>query len=388
MKISGFKTYLVEGIKYNWTLLKIETDAGVHGWGEATNWPGSPLVEAACQHLGQVIVGQDASRIDFLWTKLYRDYSWLGQAGPLLSAISAIDIALWDIKGKSLGVPVYQLLGGAYRTRLQLYANYWFTEGAHTAEDYARQARETVAQGFTALKFDPFAHVNYWYGEDLTDNNSLSEPQKQLALTLVREVASAVGREIPIAIETHAFLNGPTAIEMAQRLSRLDFNCMWYEEPALPEFPDAILDIRRQIQLPVCVGERLHSRFMAKVALEKGIADIIMPDITRCGGISELRKIANLAETYNIPIAPHNPNGPISTIASAHVMATVPNFFRLEFIVNDVAWRDTCLSHPLPIEDGHFVLADRPGLGFDLDEHILRAHPGIRVSPDDRVFYV
>jgi galactonate dehydratase len=388
MKISGFKTYLVEGIKYNWTLLKIETDAGVHGWGEATNWPGSPLVEAACQHLGQVIVGQDASRIDFLWTKLYRDYSWLGQAGPLLSAISAIDTALWDIKGKSLGVPVYQLLGGAYRTRLELYANYWFTEGAHTADDYARQARETVAKGFTALKFDPFAHVNYWYGEDLTDNNSLSEPQKQLALTLVREVAGAVGREIPIAIETHAFLNGPTAIEMAHRLSRLDFNCMWYEEPAPPEFPDAILDIRRRIQLPVCVGERLHSRFMVKVALEKGIADIIMPDITRCGGISELRKIANLAETYNIPIAPHNPNGPISTIASAHVMATVPNFFRLEFIVKDVAWRDTCLSHPLPIEDGHFVLPDRPGLGFDVDEHVLQAHPGIRVSPDDPVFYV
>ena len=243
--------------------MKIETDAGIHGWGEATNWPGSPLVEAACRHVGQFILGQDARRIDFLWTKTYRDMHWLGQAGPLLSAISAVDIALWDIRGKTLGVPVYDLLGGAYRRKIQLYANYWFTGGGHTPDDYAAQARETVAQGFTALKFDPFAHVHYAYGDDLSDNNGLTEAQKQLALDLVRAVAEAAGPDMAIAIETHAFLNGPTAVEMARRLAELRFNCMWYEEPALPEFPDAIADIRRQIPLPVCVGERLHSRFHA-----------------------------------------------------------------------------------------------------------------------------
>ena len=388
MKITNTKTFLVEGLKYNWTLFKIETDSGIHGWGEATNWPGSPLIEAACKHVGDFIIGQDARRLDYLWTKVYRDMNWLGQAGPLLSAISAMDIALWDIKGKAAGMPVYDLLGGLYRKKVQLYANYWFTGGGHSPEDYARQAKETVAKGFTALKFDPFAHVNYWYGEDLSDNNGLTEKQKQLSIDVVAAVAKAAGPEVAIAIETHAFLNGPTAVEMANRLAKLGFNCMWYEEPALPEFPDSIADIRSKITLPVCVGERLHSRFMLRGVLEKQAADIVMPDITRCGGISEMRKMANLAETYNVPIAPHNPNGPISTIASAHTMATVPNFFRQEFMVNDVPWRDECLSHPLPVSNGFFEMPDRPGLGFDIDESVLLAHPGLRTRPTDRTFYI
>ena len=136
------------------------------------------------------------------------------------------------------------------------------------------------------------------------------------------------------------------------------------------------------------MGERLHSRYMLHTVLEKKAADVVMPDITRCGGISEMRKMATLAECYNVPIAPHNPNGPISTIASAHTMATVPNFFRQEFMISDVSWRDECLSHPLPVEDGFFLLPDRPGLGFDIDESVLEAHPGIRTPPSDRVFYV
>ena len=388
MKISAVKTFLVEGVKYNWTLVKVETDAGIHGWGEATNWPGSPLIEAACQHVGEFALGMDARRIDYIWTKIYRDMHWLGQAGPLLSAISAIDIALWDIKGKALGAPVYQLLGGVYRERIQLYANYWFIDGDHSAASYARQAEETVAAGFSALKFDPFAHVNYGYGDDLSDSGDLDEGRKQLALDLVAAVAEAAGPMTPIAIETHAFLNGPTAVEMAHRLAALGFNCMWYEEPALPEYPEAIADIRRRIPLPVCVGERLHSRYMAKRILDAGAADILMPDITRCGGISEMRKIANLAEAYNVPIAPHNPNGPISTIASAYTMATIPNFFRQEFMVKDVSWRDDCLSHKLPIEAGAFVLPTRPGLGFDIDESVLSSHPGLRKSPRDRRYYI
>jgi galactonate dehydratase len=388
VKITAVKVWLVEGIKYNWTLLKIETDAGIHGWGEATNWPGSPLVEAACRHVGSYVIGWDARQIDFAWTRLYRDMHWLGQAGPLLSAISAIDIALWDIKGKALGVPVYELLGGTYRDRIQLYANYWFVEGGHRPEDYARQAREVAARGFTGLKLDPFAHINYRFGSDLAANGSLSEEQKRLALDVVLAVARAAGPEVAIAIETHAFLNGPTAVEMARRLAATGFNCMWYEEPARPEFPDAIADIRRQIPLPVCVGERLHSRFMLRSVLDRQAADIVMPDITRCGGISEMRKMANLAETFNVPIAPHNPNGPVSTIASAHAMASVPNFFRQEFMFKDVSWRDECLSHPLPIENGFFILPDRPGLGFDVNESILEAHPGIRAVPPGRVFYV
>lgn len=377
MRINNVKTWIVEGIKYNWVLLKIFTDEGITGIGEGTNWPGSPLILEACRHAGEVIVGEDPSRIDYLWTKLYRDFNWMGQAGPVMSAISAIDIALWDIAGKRAGLPVYQLLGGAYRLRIRLYANYWFLGGRGEPEEYAAQACDVKKRGFTACKMDPFAHVNYWYGEDLSENLSLTEEQKTKAVDRLVAVQEAVGPDFPIAVETHALLNGPTAVEMAHRIASAKINCMWYEEPAAPEYPDEIADIRRRISLPVCVGERVHSRFMARPLLEKHATDILMPDITRCGGISEMRKIASLCEAYNIPIAPHNPNGPISTIASAHVMASVPNFFRQEFMLTDVPWRDTVLDRPLPVRDGYFELNDQPGLGFDVVEAELESHPGI-----------
>lgn len=377
MKITQTKSWLVEGIKYNWALLKVYTDEGLTGIGEATNWPGSPLVFEACKYIGQLIVGEDPSRIDYLWSKLYRDLYWVGQTGPVMDAISAIDIALWDIAGKRAGMPVYELLGGAYRKAIPLYANYWFISGEGSPQEYARQAKVMKAAGFTACKLDPFAHTNYLYGTDLAANLSLNEEQKQLALDRLMAVQEALGPAFPIAIETHALLNAPTAVEMAHRIERAKINCMWYEEPAGPEFPDAIAAIKRQISLPVCVGERLHSRFMCRPILERNAADILMPDITRCGGISEMRKIAALAECYNVPIAPHNPNGPISTIASAHVMAAVPNFFMQELIVCDVAWRDRILDKPLPIRDGVFHLGDAPGLEFDLVEQELERHPGV-----------
>lgn len=380
MRISEVKVWLVEGVKYNWTLVKVFTDAGITGMGEATNWPGSPIVYNACQHVGQRIIGEDPTRIDYLWTKLYKDLHWMGQAGPVMDAISAIDIALWDIAGKRAGLPVYQLLGGAYRTRIPLYANYWFISGDGSPDAYAREARRMQAQGFTACKFDPFAHTSYFYGDDLSANLSLTEAQKQLAMERLLAVQEALGMGFPIAIETHAMLNAPTAVEMAHRIEKAGINCMWYEEPAGPEFPDAIREIKQQIALPVCVGERLHSRFMCLPILERHAADVLMPDITRCGGISEMRKIASLCECFNVPVAPHNPNGPISTIASAHVMATIPNFFLQEFMVTDVAWRDEVLDKPLPIANGVFILNDSPGLGFDLVEEQLERHPGV-VSP-------
>jgi galactonate dehydratase len=386
MKIEQVKTWLIEGLKYNWVLIKVFTDRGITGIGEATNWPGSPLVEEACKFVGTLLVGEDPTRIDYLWTKLYKDMNWLGQAGPLLSAISAVDIALWDIAGKRAGLPVYELLGGAYTKDILLYANYWFTRGSGSVQDYQDQAKEVVSAGFTACKLDPFAHTDYRYGTNLSTNLGLTEEKKQMALARLQAVASAVGPECPIAVETHAMLNGPTAVEMARRIESANINCMWYEEPAGPEFPDEIADIRRQISLPVCVGERLHSRFMFRGILERHAADIIMPDITRCGGISEMRKIATMSEAFNVPVAPHNPNGPISTIASAHVMASIPNFFRQEFIVQDVPWRDSVLDRPLPVSGGYFHLDDAPGLGFDLDEKQLALHPGVRTPRSG--FYV
>jgi galactonate dehydratase len=386
LKITEVRTWLVEGVVYNWTLIKIYTDVGLTGIGEATNWPGSPMVASACEFVGQYLIGQDASRIDYIWTKLYKDFHWLGQAGVLMSAISAVDIALWDIAGKAAKMPLFRLLGGAYRDKIELYANYWFVGGEGTPEEYGRHIRPVLERGFTACKLDPFAHINYLYGSDLRENLSLSESQKKTAMQRLSAVSGEAGRDFPIAVETHAMLNGPTAIEMAHLISRADLTCMWYEEPANPEFPSEIAEIKRQISLPVCVGERLHSKYMCRAVLERHAADILMPDITRCGGITEMKKIASLCECFNVPIAPHNPNGPISTIASAHVVATIPNFFRQEFIFSDVPWRDSVLSKPLPIENGFFYLDEAPGLGFDLNETEVERHPGIRTPR--KGFYV
>ncbi len=379
MRITEVRAWMVEGIKYNWVFVKVWTEDGLSGIGEGTNWPGSPLVLAACRHLGEVILGEDATRFDYIWTKLYRDFNWLGQGGPVLSAISAIDIALWDLAGKRANMPVYQLLGGAYRKRIKLYANYWFLKGTGQPEEYAEQALAVQQRGFRACKMDPFAHTSYWYGEDLQENLGLTESGKQLAIERLVAVQQAVGPDFPIAVETHALLNGPTAVEMAHRIARAGINCMWYEEPAGPEFPREIAAIKSQITLPVCVGERLHSRFMARPVLEAGAADILMPDITRCGGIGEMKRIATMAEAFNVPIAPHNPNGPISTIAAAHVMASIPNFFYQELMATDGPWRNACLDKPLPVRDGFYELDDTPGLGFDLVEEELERHPGVLV---------
>lgn len=375
MKIEKVEVWLVEGIKYNWTLLRITTDNGLTGVGEATNWPGSPLVYHAAKHLGERIVGLDPSRIDYIWSKLYRDLNWLGPTGVMMCAMSGIDMALLDLKAKSLGIPCYELLGGAFRKEILLYANYWFIKGGHNPEDYVRQAKEVVAQGFTGLKFDPFAHTNYLFGDDLSSNLTLTSAQEDLAYDIVRAVRDTVGPDVQLAIETHAMLSMPTALRMAERLAPL--NMMWYEEPVGPESANTLKYFRERTNVPICVGERHYSRWGFRPVLEQQLVDYIMPDITRCGGPSELKRIATMAETYNIQVAPHNPNGPLSTLASAHVCASIPNFFRQEFMFNDVPWRDTVISRPLNIKDGFYILDDAPGLGVDLVDEVMESHPGI-----------
>jgi galactonate dehydratase len=374
-RIADVKVWLVEGVKYNWTLLRITTEDGRTGIGESTNWPGSPIVYEATRHAGDRIVGLDPTRVDFIWSKLYRDLNWVGPTGASLCAISGIDMALLDWNAKALGVPLYRLLGGAYRTAIELYGNYWFTGGGHTPEAYAQQAATTVAKGFTGLKFDPFAHVEYLYGEDLSSDLALSPTAEQLAVDIVAAVRAAVGPDVLLLIETHAFLNAPTAVRMAARLE--PFGIGWYEEPVGPENPAALAAIRARLPVPISVGERHYTRWGIRAVLEANATDFLMPDITRCGGPSELKRMATMAETYGVPIAPHNPNGPLSTLASAHVCASIPNFYRLEFMVNDVPWRDAVIDHPLEIRDGRLCLSDRPGLGVDLVPGVIEAHPGI-----------
>jgi galactonate dehydratase len=375
MRISEVETWLVQGAKYNWTILRITTEDGMSGIGEATNWPGSPIVLEAVRHAGSRIIGDDSRRIDFIWNKLYRDLNWLGPTGAVLCAISGIDMALHDLNAKRLSVPLYQLMGGAFRTEIDLYGNYWFIGAEHDPADYARHARAAVERGFSGLKFDPFAHTAYFYGEDLTTNLALTPAQEKRAIDVVAAVREAVGPDVLLLIETHALLDSATAVRLAGRLE--PFSIGWYEEPVGPENPSALATLKRRIRLPIAVGERHYTRFGIREVLELGAADYLMPDIARCGGPGELRRMAAMAETYYVPIAPHNPNGPLSTLASAHVCAAIPNFFRLEFIVNDVAWRDTIMSQPLDVPRGQLRRSERPGLGVELVDAELAAHPGV-----------
>lgn len=389
MKITDVKVWLVEGVRYNWTMLKIYTDEGYTGVGEATNWPGSPVVYEAAKHIGGRIIGLDPMRTDFIWTKLYRDLNWIGPYGASLCAISGIDMALLDLKGKVYGAPCYDLLGGAFRKDILLYANYWFINGGHNIEDYTAAALKVKQAGFTGLKFDPFAHTSYFYGDDLAPDLMLTPQQQDLAFELCKAVRETVGREFDIMIETHAMLNYRIAVKMAQRLSTLDIT--WYEEPAGPENEKTLRAMRERIpsEVTVCVGERHYTRYGIRPVLENAISDIMMPDITRCGGPSEMKRMATMMEAYNVLLAPHNPNGPLSTIASAHVCASIPNFFRQEFMLIDVPWRDTIIDHPISemVSDGRLHLSDRPGLGVDLIEEEMERHPGIVKNPPAK-FYI
>ncbi|MEM9999502.1 MAG: enolase C-terminal domain-like protein, partial [Pseudomonadota bacterium] len=260
-------------------------------------------------------IGLDPRKTDFIWTKLYRDLNWVGPNGVSLCAISGIDMALLDLKAKMLGVPCYDLLGGGYRKEIRLYANYWFIKGGHNPEDYAESARKVKAAGFTGLKFDPFAHTSYLYGEHLSENLSLSKETQDLAYDISKAVRDAVGDDFDIMIETHALLNLRMAVKMAQRLADLDIT--WYEEPVGPENIDSLVAVRQRMpgNATLCVGERHYTRYGIRQVLERQICEIMMPDITRCGGPSEMKRMATMMEAYNVLLAPHNPNGPLSGLA-------------------------------------------------------------------------
>jgi galactonate dehydratase len=358
MKITAIRGHRVpSALGWPWILVTVETDAGLTGVGDATNWPGGRAVEGAIAELDGLLRGEDPRRIGPLWTKMQHHLTYVGSAGAAVGAIGGVDIALWDIAGKLSGMPVYQLLGGAYRTRIPLYANNWFAGTPREPEAFAEAARRTVSQGYRALKFDPLTGID-------PDSREASRTALEAAARMVEAVRAAVGPDIEIAVDTHARLDVPSVIRFAEMLEP---SRIWFlEEPVGPENPEAMADVRRRVKALICTGERLFTRHGFRRVLESHAADILMPDVVRTGGLSETKAIAALAEMYYIPIAPHNPNSPLSTLASAHLCAAIPNFARLEFLAVDAPWRDDILTAPLPVEDGHLVLSDRAGLGVDV----------------------
>ncbi|MBT3270074.1 galactonate dehydratase [Candidatus Poribacteria bacterium] len=369
MKITDLKVYRMAaptGGSTNWTFVRIETDEGIHGIGEASLQYKDDALEAELLDFRKYLIGKDPFRIDHIWTSLYRRVTWSGGA-VTISAISAIDLALWDIKGKALGVPVYELVGGESHDRIRIYANGWF-EGADGPESYAEKAAAAVADGYTAIKLYPFSGTQ-GAGQDRLSRGT----------AVVAAVREAVGPDIEIAIDIRARMNMWSARRVAQRLEPYDI--AWLEEPVMFDNVDSIAQLAREVSVPVATGEQLYTRWEFRALLEQNAVGIIQPDICHAGGMSELRKIAAMAETYYVMVVPHNSNGPISTVASLHLDMSIPNSYLQEVFVNWLPVYDEVLTNPLVIEDGQCRPPDGPGWGTDIDEDALAQYPPAAYTP-------
>ena len=361
MKVTGITTHICNCFRTNWVFVRIECDNGLHGVGEATLEHREQTVAAAVGELERYLIGRDPHEIEGFWHEAYRDAYWRG--GPvLMTALAGVEMALWDIKGKDLGVPVYQLLGGKVRDRVPTYANGWFSP-AKTPEEFAAKARTAVEQGFRGLKWDPFG----------TAYRTIEKKDLFGALACVEAVAGEVGPEVDILIEGHGRFDVPTALRIAKGLESFDIT--WFEEPIVPDDPEGMAEVTRRSNVPIAGGERLYSRWDARTYLERRCADVLQPDVSHVGGIGELKKIAAMAETYSRPVCPHNPLGPVTTAATLQLAACVPNFWLLETMSTDVPYRRSLTTEALRFESGCILIPDGPGLGIDLHLEALAEHP-------------
>jgi galactonate dehydratase len=318
-------------------------------------------VAEAVKELGRYLVGRDPSAIEGFWAEMYRDAYWRG--GPvLMSALAGVEMALWDIKGKVLGVPVYELLGGKVRDKVPCYANGWFAP-AKTPGEFAVKAKEAVAKGFAALKWDPFGKAFM----------NLSREEFNAAIDCVAAVHEAVGDKADLLIEGHGRFNVPTAVRVGRALEQ--FDPLWFEEPLPPDNMRGLAEVRARINVPVAAGERLYSRWDYREFFRLGCADFIQPDVSHGGGIMELKKIAAMAECHHIPFCPHNPSGPVANAATLQLAACVPNFHLLETMFSDVDYRRDISTEKVSFTDGFMSIPDGPGLGIDINEDAISEHP-------------
>jgi galactonate dehydratase len=349
----------------HWLLFKLSTDQdGLFGLGEASLHRYDDQIAGILQEwVGRYLVGKDPVHQETHWTRLHQDTPARGGALGS-SALSGIDIALWDLKGKILGRPVYELLGGPQRERLRVYANGWYTNPG-TPEQNATEAREVVARGFDAMKFDPFGQHNYF---------TISPAEAQLAEDRVAAVREAVGPNVDILVEVHAKFNVATAVHLGQRLER--YRPFWFEEPVSQENVSEMAQVRRQVRIPIATGERLYTKFPFFELIKHEAVDVLQPDICNAGGITELKKIAAIAEAQHLSMAPHNTNSPVGTVASFHLGASLPNFLIQEYHAEfyEPWFFDLCPDQPRRI-GATVPLPNGPGLGITLDESVARAHP-------------
>ncbi len=361
MRLADFRTFIVHDGYRSFVFLKLVTDDGLTGVGEGTVEWHELAVEACIRQMCGRVMGADPFQTEALWERLYRDGYWRNDL-LVMSAISAIDQACWDLKGKKLGVPVHALLGGKRRDRLRAYANAWYW-GCETPEQFARAAAKVVAEGYTALKWDPFGDA------DMT----MRPAAMAAAVANVAAVREAVGRDVDLCIEVHGRLAPAWAIEMARRLK--PFNPFFYEEPVPVENVEALAKVARAIDIPIATGERLCTKFQFAELFARQAVDIIQPDLCHAGGLTEVKKIAALAEAAYVHVAPHNSTGPVGTAAAVQLDAVIPNFLIQEYFVAQASWIDEVVEGGPRVVDGEIVVPDRPGLGVELREEAARAHP-------------
>lgn len=315
----------------------------------------------AIEDIKRVLIGQDPREIERIDHELYRDSYW--RVGPVLqSAISAVDIALWDIKAKICRVPVYEMLGGKVRDSIRMYANVWFA-GAKTPEEFAQAAKNAVSLGVTALKWDPFgkAYMN------------MSSADIRKSLEIVEAVRGAVGKDVDLLIEGHGRFDIATGIKIANELKV--FEPMFFEEPTPPDNLDALAEVHRKSPVPIAGGERIYSLNQFREFLEKGCADFAQPDVSHCGGISAIRKMAAMAEPCYIALAPHNPSGPVANAATLHLAASLTGFRILEICLTDVSWRRELTNERVIFDHGKIRIPEGIGLGLELNEENCKKYP-------------
>jgi galactonate dehydratase len=373
MKITAIETHVCHARMRNWIFVKVVTDQpGLWGWGEATLEWHTRAVVGAIEDLAQLLIGQDPTRIEYLWQMMYRQHFWHGNGVVRGTAISGIDVALWDILGKVHDVPCHRLWGGPVRDYIRLYSHlgggrmedFYQTSPADAAR-FAELAQRAVEEGFTAFKCMAVPETAPLEGL----------PPVLYAEACVRALREAVGPTIDIMVDCHARPSPRMGMRFAKALE--PFGLYWFEEPCWPETMADLAAIQRAVSTPIATGERLISQHAFRELLELRAASVIQPDVTHCGGLSEVRRIAAMAEAYRVAIAPHNPQGPVSTAASLEFGFATPAYIICESVHADVPWRQDVVAESFTVENqGRLVRpGHRPGLGVEINEAEVRKHP-------------
>ena len=373
MKISSIETRVCNARMRNWVFVKVLTDQdGLYGWGEATLEWHTRAVVGAVEDLSPLLIGEDPTRIEYLWQIMYRQHFWHSYGIVRATAMSGIDLALWDILGKLHGVPCHKLWGGPVRDDVRTYAHLgggrmedFYETSVDQAKRFADLAQQGVERGFTAFK--AMAVPETAPIEGLT-------PVKA-AEACVAAMRDAVGDDIDIMVDCHARLSPAMGLLFAKALE--PYGLYFFEEPCWPEAVDGIAAVQRAVKTPIATGERLTSQHQFRELLEKRACSIIQPDITHCGGLSEARRIAAMAEAYRVAMAPHNPQGPVSTAASLEFGFATPSYIICETVTDDVPWRKDVVSEGFTVEEKGRIVhpSDRPGLGIEINDAEVSKHP-------------